>query len=327
MTNPREQRRQWDTKGNSHYLFLTDTRGGKVNLMEDFSSSHTSKHRTEGQEGSGGTIGRPGDGVNRAQGLLGFHRTFSKQNVKDKHLEEKRSRPRSKNCILSVHFFWLWSISQVKLCRITHQQFLFAVQPLMYRKLSLDCFDTEENFKTWCFTGKFCSSKCCLCSMICTGGMSQITFTFHATLFILTSLHFISIFCSIYLSAFVTLQIIISANKTHAIYIWTNEFINSLTENVLATIWIIYYIFYAVQASEMWGFPAFCYIYFNNFNFFVLNNLEVWTVSQTKQHFALFLNFLQNRTINPKLQSHTEKISSIAATVKSWLQINTRVSS
>lgn len=47
----------------AHYLFLTH-RVGKVNLVEDFSSAHTSKHRTEGQDGrggSGGTIGRPGD--------------------------------------------------------------------------------------------------------------------------------------------------------------------------------------------------------------------------------------------------------------------------
>lgn len=98
MTALREQRRggsgHTDTKGNSHYLFLTQTRthtceGGKVDLVEDFSSSHTSKHRTEGQEGRGGTIGRPGDG---AQGPLGLHRHFSKQRVKDKHLEEKFSR-------------------------------------------------------------------------------------------------------------------------------------------------------------------------------------------------------------------------------------------
>lgn len=34
-----------------------------MNLTEDISDFHTSKHRTEGQEGgSGDTIGRPGDG-------------------------------------------------------------------------------------------------------------------------------------------------------------------------------------------------------------------------------------------------------------------------
>lgn len=81
MTDLRERRRrgeeaegtriQRETLSLSHYLFLTHTcGGGKVNLMEDFSTSHTSKHRTEGREGKGGndgTIGHPGDGGNEGK--------------------------------------------------------------------------------------------------------------------------------------------------------------------------------------------------------------------------------------------------------------------
>lgn len=75
MTDLRERRRggrrHTDTKGTSLSLIISFSHtcgGGKVNLMEDFSNSHTSKHRTEGWEGrggSGGTIGHPGDGRKR----------------------------------------------------------------------------------------------------------------------------------------------------------------------------------------------------------------------------------------------------------------------
>lgn len=64
------QKVAWIQKGKlcrSLSLPLTCTRAdGQVDLTEDFSTSHTSKHRTEGQDRKGrggdrGTIGRPGD--------------------------------------------------------------------------------------------------------------------------------------------------------------------------------------------------------------------------------------------------------------------------
>lgn len=78
----------------AHYLFLSHAQraDGNVDLAEDFS---TSKHRTEGQEGTGGeggdggTIGRPGDGGKvrkySSGALGGLKGNFSRQNVKDKH--------------------------------------------------------------------------------------------------------------------------------------------------------------------------------------------------------------------------------------------------
>ncbi len=48
------------------------------------------------------------------------------------------------NVCICLHFDKL----ALKVCQISHEQFLFAVYPLVCRELSLDYFDTEENLKT-----------------------------------------------------------------------------------------------------------------------------------------------------------------------------------
>lgn len=51
---------------------------------------------------------------------------------------------------ISLHFGTLASLQEW----ISYYQFLFIVYPWIYRQLSLAYFDTEDNFNTWCFSGK-----------------------------------------------------------------------------------------------------------------------------------------------------------------------------
>lgn len=41
-----------------------------------------------------------------------------------------------------------------QVCRISYYRVVFAMHPWVYLQLPLDCFDAEEDFKTWWFSGK-----------------------------------------------------------------------------------------------------------------------------------------------------------------------------
>lgn len=47
-------------------------------------------------------------------------------------------------------------LAPLKVCRIIYQQFLFVINPLQYRQLSLSYYDTDGNLKTTGFLGEFC---------------------------------------------------------------------------------------------------------------------------------------------------------------------------
>ena len=106
----------------SCYLFLTHTQeGGKVDLMEDFHRSHTSKHRTVRQEvRRGAQQERQVTEETALRGLRGFTQiSLSKTWRTNKHWEESWS---SFFAAYSGLVFTSWYMSFVKWCRITHQQ-------------------------------------------------------------------------------------------------------------------------------------------------------------------------------------------------------------